>query len=231
MFEQADGGTLLLDDVSNLPLAVQGKLLRVIEEKKVQRLSGQRRIDVDVRVVATTNVPLWDEVARRSFRQDLYYRLHGIEIQVPPLRERINDILPLAELFLEEFNFKERKNIIFLWPKLKDIFIKYSWPGNVRELKQVIHQSVTILEFETITPQLISDLFSKTHGRFLNRTMAGNSIRSSLKKDVDELKRLRISGALMQAKGNKSQAAKLLGLDRMTFYRELKRLGIRETDV
>ncbi len=154
-FELADGGTILLDEISEMPLFLQAKLLRVLQEKEIDRLGAKSPKKIDVRVIATTNRDLAKEVEESRFRQDLFFRLAVMPIYIPPLRERKEDILPLSFFFLERFSKKMGKRITGFAPQSVELLKEYNWPGNVRELENCIHRAVILCEQEEILPEHI----------------------------------------------------------------------------
>ncbi len=150
-FEQANKGTLLLDEITEMPLELQAKILRVIQERKIDRLGAKEPIDVDVRIICTTNKQIEEEVKNGSFREDLYYRVNVFPIKIPPLRERKEDIKPLADFFLQKYADSFGKNINSVSDNVFDILMKYHWPGNVRELENVMERAVVLCDGDTIT--------------------------------------------------------------------------------
>ncbi|MFH1026036.1 MAG: sigma-54 dependent transcriptional regulator, partial [Nitrospirota bacterium] len=160
--EMAEGGTVFLDEVGNVPLLSQGKLLRVLEEKEIQHLGGRKLKKLDIRIIAATNISLLDAVKAKKFREDLYHRLNGVSIHIPPLRERREDLCFLANLFLREANLENKKEAKGFSPSVMSIFLNYSWPGNVRELKQVIKRAAVFAE-DLILPQHLPPVFTSTN--------------------------------------------------------------------
>ncbi len=154
-FEQANHGTLLLDEISEMPLELQAKLLRVIQEKIIDRIGGTEPINVDVRIICTTNRNIEEEVKEGNFREDLYYRISVFPIKIPPLRERKEEIPELAKFFLRKFSYKFNKNIENISRSAIELFLNYPWPGNIRELQNVIERAVVLAEKEEITPNEI----------------------------------------------------------------------------
>ncbi len=216
-FEMADGGTLMLDEIGEMSAEVQAKFLRVLEGHPFERVGGQEPIQTDVRVVAATNRDLQKMVSDGQFRQDLYYRLHVVEIVVPPLRERGNDCLILAEFFLRRFNAEMGRKIDRFTDAAKKRLAGYAWPGNIRELKNVIERAVV---FNTKAEVDESDLM-------LAPAVAGQStpmieLRSS-ETSLADLERAHIERVLRQTEGNKSRAAAILGIERSTLDRKLKK--------
>jgi two-component system, NtrC family, response regulator AtoC len=167
-FELADSGTLLLDEVTEIPLNLQAKLLRAIQEMEFERIGGTRSIDVDVRILATSNREMTEAIESKIFREDLYYRLNVVPIHIPPLRERVEDILPLANYFLEKFCVENHKPKKTLTKKAQEKLLTYHWPGNVRELANIIERTV-VLDFDSVidTEHLYLDLFQKRERRFM----------------------------------------------------------------
>ena len=151
LFEIADGGTVYVDEIGDVKPSTQVKLLHVLEEKKFKHIGGSRDIGIDVRVIAATNRSLEKEVEKGNFRQDLYYRLKVLPIYLPPLRERKEDIIPLANYFIANFTRKLKKEIIAISPDAKGIFLQYHWPGNVRELKNLIEHIMILHDTDIIT--------------------------------------------------------------------------------
>ena len=228
-FEQAHGGTLFLDEITNLPQSLQAKLLRVIQERKVQHLgSSAKEIMIDVRVIAATNTILSDEVLKGRFRDDLYHRLNEFNINLPPLREREGDIPLLAKYFLEEANLEFNKKIEGISGEAMKSFLNYPWPGNVRELRNEIRKAALLTDSNHIREiSLPADAVSDPE-RFdpLEVLDKGMSLREITKKTIEMIEKEIIEKALIQAKNNKTKAAKILQIDRMTLYSKIKYLGL-----
>ncbi|MFA5858229.1 MAG: sigma-54 dependent transcriptional regulator [Elusimicrobiota bacterium] len=229
-FELANGGTLFLDEIGNLPLPTQAKLLRVLQERKIQHLGGKQAIDVDVRVVTATNVILEDAVKKGFFREDLYYRITEFVIKIPPLRDRKEDIPIFAQYFVDEANKEFVKNIT-LSPLAIESLQSYTWPGNIRELRNVIKRGVLMAESE-VTPQHLQisvripaslDTFVKTHVRVDENNA---NLRNASKYASDEVERQMILDVLKSVNNNKQKAAEKLGVSRRTLYNKLKALNI-----
>jgi DNA-binding NtrC family response regulator len=232
-FESANGGTLFLDEMINLPLPLQVKLLRVIQERKVQHLGGTKEIKIDVRIIAATNAILSDEVKDGRFRGDLYYRLNEFNINLPPLREREEDIPILAKYFLEEANLEFNKKIEDISGEAMKSLLNYHWPGNVRELRNVIRKAVLLTDSNYIGEiNLSSDVTSNCEKIGLSADFdrlnldKGISLREATRKITEEAEKKVIKEALGVAKNNKSKAAKILKIDRMTLYSKIKSLGL-----
>ncbi|RPI17818.1 MAG: sigma-54-dependent Fis family transcriptional regulator [Ignavibacteriae bacterium] len=221
-FEQAHGGTLFLDELTNLTEANQMKLLRVIEERKIQRLGGKKIIDVDVRIIAAANIKLSDAVNEGNFRSDLYYRLNEFHIDIPLLKDRKDDIPILAKYFMDKANGELNKNAKGFSPEASKIMLNYNWPGNVRELKNVIKRAVLLSETELICPDSLSIKVPNQDTNNIDVSEDENSLHGATKQVEREL----IKKALEQTEGNKIQAAKLLQMNRKTLYRKIKNLGL-----
>jgi transcriptional regulator with AAA-type ATPase domain len=218
-FELADKGTLFLDEIGELDPRVQVKLLRVLDNVSYYRLGGHKKISVDVRVVAATNRNLEEEVQAGKFRRDLYHRLSQIQLHIPPLRERKEDIIPLAELFLRE----QRPTAKFA-TEVTDLFKRYSWPGNVRELKNVVAKAAMTSEREVIQ---LSDLPREV----LHSPQGEPEPAPVFEGDLDGMERRMIEQALKRSGGDQTKAAKQLGISRRTLSRKLKAYGAEETRV
>ena len=223
-FEQAHGGTLFLDELTNLTEANQMKLLRVLEERKVQRLGGKKLIDVDVRIIAASNIKLFDAVQNKNFRSDLYYRLNEFHINLPLLKDRKDDIPILAKYFLDQANRELSKNVKGFTPEGARRLLNYGWPGNVRELKNIIKRAVLLCESNNITPVELG-LDSITFDTS-SLTQSQNEASGSLEDATKQVEKELIIKALEQTGGNKIKAAKLLKMNRKTLYRKIKNLGI-----
>jgi two-component system response regulator AtoC len=219
LFEAASGGTILLDEIREMPQDAQVHLLRVLEEHKVQRLGENISRDVDVRIIAMTNRDLLQEVMAERFREDLYYRLSEFPIYVPPLRERVKDIPLLAEHFLADID----KRLDGFAPGVFEMLQSYLWPGNVRELRNAVRRAAALaVEGEQI--QIYHFPFQITQQESLIEEIT--SERVSLSASVERLQRRLIENALQESDGNRTQAARLLGIHRPNLIRLMKRFGI-----
>jgi two-component system response regulator AtoC len=228
-FEQANGGTLFLDEITNLPQSLQAKLLRVIQERKVQHLgSSAKEIMIDVRIIAATNTILSDEVLKGRFRDDLYHRLNEFNINLPPLREREGDIPLLVKYFLEEANLEFNKKIEGISGEAMKSFLNYPWHGNVRELRNEIRKAALLTDSNHIREISLPADAASDPERFdpLEVLDKGMSLREITKKTIEMIEKEIIEKALIQAKNNKTKAAKILQIDRMTLYSKIKSLGL-----
>lgn len=214
MFELASSGTLFLDEIGDMPLHLQGKLLRVIQERKIQRLGGTRSIPVNVRILAATNKNLEEHVKEGEFREDMFYRLNVIRIDIPTLKERKEDIPLLAGYFIKKFNRIIGKSIQGIHPKALRILQNYGFPGNVRELENMIERAVILAGTETIT---LKDLgMTSPTSKYIIQ-----------KGTLAEIEQQAILNALTRWEGNRTQAAKELGISRKTLLNKLKQYGAK----
>jgi DNA-binding NtrC family response regulator len=216
-FERADGGTLFLDEIGETSPDFQAKMLRVLQEGEVLRVGGSQTRKVDVRVVAATNRPLRDEVAAGRFREDLFFRLNVIPIQMAPLRERREDILPLSRHFLAR-QLAEMGRQLELGPEAETALLSHAWPGNVRELENAIERAVVLARGAAITPE---DLLLEQPAESRTATSGG-----TLQETLDAATEARVRAALAAAKDQRAEAARILGIDRTTLYRMMKRFGM-----
>ncbi|MDZ7762547.1 MAG: sigma-54 dependent transcriptional regulator [Desulfovermiculus sp.] len=223
-FVQADRGTIFLDEVGEMSMPMQAKVLRVLQDGEIQRVGGDRVITVDVRVIAATNNDLQAMVAKGSFREDLYYRLNVVHIDVPPLRERSEDIPVLVQHFLHFYTQRNKKKIKGFTPQAMDRLIKHSWPGNVRELENAVERAVILSPGEYISEQ---DLPANIGQRPQEKAgTPSQSIQTPEEDSLDDLEKAAVSRALAKAAGNKSEAARLLGITRRTLYNKLEKYGL-----
>jgi two-component system, NtrC family, response regulator HupR/HoxA len=221
LFAQADGGTVFLDEISNLPLAVQAKLLRVLEDRKVRPVGASQAVDVDIRLLSASNRDLREEVRRGRFRRDLYYRLVVFTIDVPPLRARREDVAPLAQHFLEQHNARHHTAVEGLDADAIRLLEGYDWPGNVRELMNEMERAAILCGAGgRVTAGMLSE---RLHAGAVTRR---RHARSGLKRSVAEFERELIRGALERSGGAIAAAAADLGVERTTFAKKCARLGI-----
>ncbi|CCO07160.1 Sigma54 specific transcriptional regulator, Fis family [Desulforamulus hydrothermalis Lam5 = DSM 18033] len=220
VFELADGGTLFMDEIGELPPDMQVKLLRVLQDGVFYRVGGATPVKVDVRIIAATNRSLEEMMANGQFREDLYYRLNVVALEIPPLRERREDIPELVYLFLQEFSQLYQKQINKLEPGVMATFLAYAWPGNIRQLKNVIERMVILTEGDTIPESAIPETL-KTGSR-QDQSTATVGLASVTEQTEREL----IIRTLKQVNGNRSEAARMLGIPRSTLYYKMHQLGI-----
>jgi two-component system response regulator HydG len=226
LFKEADGGTLFLDEISSLPLTLQAKLLRVLEEKAIRPLGDSKEIPVDVRVVAATNSCLENEISNGSFREDLYYRLNVIQLDIPPLRERGMDVLRIAQHFVSHFAKKCGRAIDSLSKQTASKLMGYRWPGNVRELRNVIERAVILTKNTELT---VEDLPQKIRNYETIEILAKEAGPEELV-SMDEVERRYIIHVLKHTNHNRSIAAKILGFDRKTLYRKIQKFGLESPE-
>ena len=230
MFELADGGTLFLDEIGDLPPTLQAALLRVLEQRTFRRVGGEMDITVDVRIIAATNQPLHDKAREGTFRQDLYYRLNIMHIELPPLRERGEDVVLLAEHFVTEFNGKFRKSFKGLSEETKQLFRSHAWPGNVRELRNILERATLMDEGEYVFSHAVQlghlhsiSMPSDTPAppETVPRALGSDALQS-----LEEIEKAAIVNALELAEHNQSKAARLLHISRDTLRYRLKKFGL-----
>jgi two-component system response regulator GlrR len=220
LFTQADEGTFFLDEIGDMPLSIQAKLLRVLEEKKFYPVGGEKPVAVNVRLIVATNKDLEGEVKKGNFREDLFYRIHVIPISLPALRDRREDIPPLVEHFLEKFNEKTKKEVKGLAPQAMQRLMLYDWPGNVRELEHVIEYAVAMTQTDVITEDLI----------LLRTKMSAEEPWRPLKQAKGAFEKNYLIRLLELSGGNVSQAARLAGKYRADFYDLIKKHGLNVED-
>jgi two-component system, NtrC family, response regulator HydG len=223
LFEEAGLGTLFLDEISELPTLLQAKLLRAIQEREIRRVGSTKALPIDVRIIAATNLNLEEEVKAKRFREDLYYRLNVIEIRMPPLRERRDDIPLLVDAFLRKCAEASHKEVKGMTEPALALLMDYAWPGNVRELENVIERAVTLARGEKIIPE---DLPPAIQGSRGDRRVIDEAAERTL--PLHEVEREYIIRILDKTGGNKYQAAQVLGIDRKTLYRKLAEIEARE---
>lgn len=216
-FTQADGGTLFLDEIGEMPLLMQAKLLRAIQEKELVRVGGSKPEKVDVRIIAATNRDILEEVQKGHFREDLYYRLNVVSIELPPLRERREDIAPLANHFLQIFAQKNNKSITGFTPTAMHCLIHYQWPGNVRELENIIERAVVLLLGDTISERELPEAMRLPQENTPLLPTDGAPL------PLEDVEKSAILHALHHVGGNKTEAAKLLGITRKTLHTKLQK--------
>lgn len=271
-FELANNGTLLLDEIGEMPMTLQSKLLRVLQEQEIERIGGLKSIRINVRIVCCTNQNLRQLIREKKFRSDLYYRINTVELAIPPLRERREDIPELADFFLRRHNETHQETVEGLEPEVLSLFRRHSWPGNIRELEHTMERLCTIsggrriktedcgflrrqiLEaeqlaasaeaaFDTEETTRVSivynrqgtaeaaqgggqQAFARSSRRVSDRAAEETADRDSLMQRIRETEREALVQALLETKGNKAQAARLLGIDRSSLYYKLKKFGL-----
>jgi len=213
-FELANGGTLFLDEIGNLSLSLQSKLLSALQSRQVTRVGSNQAVDVDIRLICATNMPLAQMVSEGKFRQDLLYRINTVEITIPPLSDRIDDIPMLANHFLNFYGKKYRKEILSISPEAMNKLKKYPWPGNVRELQHAIERAVIMADSATL--QESDFLFSRK----------GTDAIASDTLNLDEVEKSAVVKAIQLHNGNISKAAEELGLTRASLYRRMEKYGL-----
>ena len=219
-FEMADGGTLFLDEIGEIDASLQVKILRVLEERKFERVGGTETLSVDVRLIAATNRDLRKKVAEGSFREDLFYRLYVVNLTVPPLRERDGDVVLLAQHYLKALAAENGKKTRSITPEAMDALAAYSWPGNVRELRNVIERMVVLGTGERLDVRdLPAAVRESSAGPAAGTAQAGRVLRDAERQLIED--------ALRRHKGNRTKAAQELGISRRTLHRKLNEFGLR----
>ena len=213
-FEAASGGTLFLDEIGNLSMPLQSKLLVALQNRQIIKVGSNKAVDVDIRLICATNKPVHDMVKEKTFREDLLYRINIIQIEIPPLRDRVDDIPGFANYFLQQFACKYNKNPLKMSEKAYEKLMEYNWPGNIRELKHTIEKAVILCETETIEPD---DFLYKSYGMDKNSP-------SSLK--LEEVEKWAVESVIKKCRGNLSMAAKILDVSRTTLYSKIEKYKI-----
>jgi nitrogen regulation protein NR(I) len=238
-FELASGGTLFLDEIGSIPVEMQVKLLRALQESEFERVGGIKTIRVDVRLVAATNSDLKKEIAAGAFREDLFYRLNVVPIRLPPLRERAQDITLLARHFVDKFNERLRKNVAGVTRETEQLLLAYPWPGNIRELENVVERAVLFSDGDTLKPSdlppEVRDISSPSPvvpalAASAPEPSANDGLKEQVKAATTRLERELIQKALDQTGGNVTHAARLLKISRKGLQLKMKELGLRERD-
>jgi two-component system response regulator AtoC len=225
LFVQANHGTILLDEIGDMPLGLQPKLLRVLQERVVRPVGGRNEIPVDVRVVAATNRDLESAIEDGRFREDLFYRINVVNIPLPPLRARTGDVLPLAQHFVSEFAQRANKNVTGIAPPTAERLLTYRWPGNVRELQNCMERAVALARFDTIA---VDDLPEKIRDYRHSHVLVASDDPTELV-PMEEVERRYVTRVMEAVGNNKTAAARILGIDRKRLYRWIERLGIDPT--
>ncbi|MBN2210177.1 MAG: sigma-54-dependent Fis family transcriptional regulator [Sedimentisphaerales bacterium] len=219
VFAVADDGTLFLDEIGDMPLAMQAKLLRVLEDHTVIPVGSTTGFKVDVRIISATNQNLQEGIEKKKFRQDLYFRIRGVDVEIPPLRQRRGDIEPLLNYFIREFSEKENRPVKGFTPPALRLLKQYEWPGNVRELRNTIKTMVVLAEKEWLD---VADLPFEMH----HRQGEDETLSQLAGVKLDELEKTAIRRTLELVKGNREQAAKMLGIGERTLYRKIKEYNL-----
>ncbi len=214
-FELAHGGTIFLDEIADMSVKTQPKILRVLQEKTFERLGGNRIYNTDIRIISATNRDIRDLIERGLFREDLYYRLSVVTIELPPLRERREDLLPLVDHFIDKFNVQYGRSVRGVSEEVKSVFMKHDWPGNIRELKNCVERAVIFSEGDTIETAHLGSQYRELGVGYAMNTL--DNLQESMNRAI-------ISEALKMSGGNREQAAKLLNITRKTLYNRMKKL-------
>ena len=227
LFELADSGTVFLDEIGDMNPFLQSKILRVLENQTFMRVGGEREIKVDIRIVAATNKDLETMVREGFFRKDLYYRLKVMVVEMPPLRDRLEDILLLSNLFIEENNKEFNKNIKGFSDEAKKLMVQYSWPGNVRELKNVIERAMILTDQEVITPNHLPFELKQTE-KFIHGNTEHEISEKTDDMSLENMEKIHLSKVLKRLEWNKSKASKNLGISRATLRAKIKKYILLE---
>lgn len=215
-FEQAQGGTLLLDEISEMPLALQAKLLRVLQEREVERVGGSKAVSLDVRVIATSNRDMKDEVAKNNFREDLYYRLNVFPLHIPPLRERGRDVLPLARYFLGAMAASMERGVMHFSPAAEQTLLRYHWPGNTREMENVIQRAVILANGDMVQPEHLHLTIE------IDADLTVSPPQELLGDDLKSLEKTHVMNVLASVGGSRKLAAQKLGMSERTLRHRLQ---------
>ena len=218
-FEVANKGTIFLDEIGDIPLVLQSKLLRVLQEREVERLGGLHPVKVDVRIVTATNKNIQEEVKKGTFREDLYYRLNVVNIRVPPLRERKEDILLLIDFFLKKYNVRHKKNVKGVTREVRDMLMKYDYPGNVRELENITERAVVLTRGDYVSKEDLPAFSGETK----------DLLEKNMKETVETIERNMILDALIISEWVQTKAASILGLSERMLRYKIKKYKITKT--
>ncbi len=219
LFELANHGTFFFDEITNLSLNIQAKLLRVIQEREFMQVGSQKRIKLDIRIIASSNRELSEAIKAGAFREDLFYRLSVIPIHLPPLRERAGDIPLLVEHFLSKYSQKGNREVSGISPEAMKMLCSYSWPGNVRELEHTVERIVILEDGDIIQPEHLPSFISQRQGEFQVFTEEGHTL--------EELERRYIQFILRRTKGHRQEAARILGINRKTLGHKIEKYNLR----
>jgi len=224
LFEAAEKGTIFFDEISSLNMETQAKLLRVMQDREFMKLGGTKTIRVDVRVIAATNADLEEQISERMFREDLFYRLNVIKIELPLLKERKEDILLLVKHFLDTYSKENEKEILGVTDDVMEILMSYDWPGNIRELENLIERAVVLTKSKLISRENLPPFLLASKEE--TRAVASVNNELNLKENIQTFQKKAIISALKQAKGIQKKAANLLGVKPTTLNEMIKRLNI-----
>jgi DNA-binding NtrC family response regulator len=224
-FEIADGGTIFLDEIGDLTLPTQVKLLRVLQEEQFERVGGMQTIDVDVRVITATNKNIEELIKDGNFREDLYYRINVVTVSIPTLRERKDDIVHLINHFIEKYLPETKKEKVEFSKEAMDILMKYNYPGNIRELENIVHHSIVLARGEIIST---TDLPLHLTGAIENKTILDIDENASLPVQVDNLEKRLVINALKQTNNNQLKASKILGISERNLRYRLEKWGMKK---
>jgi transcriptional regulator with PAS, ATPase and Fis domain len=219
LFELANHGTFFFDEISNLSLNIQAKLLRVIQEREFMKVGSQKRIKLDIRIIASTNRDLEEAIKEGAFREDLYYRLSVVPIRLPPLRERVPDIPMLVKHFIDKHNKTSGRQVQSISARALETLSSYSWPGNVRQLEHTIERILILEDCEVIEPEHLPAIITQRQGEFQVFSEEGFTL--------EELEKRYIQFILRRTKGKRQEAARILGINRKTLGAKIKKYGLR----
>jgi two-component system response regulator AtoC len=223
-FEAANQGSIFLDEIGTMPMHLQTKMLRVLQEQEVERVGSNKPVKLDVRVISATNINLDEEVKKGNFREDLFYRLNVIPIVIPPLRQRVEDILPLTKHFIVKYCLEMKRPVMAISKEAVEVLELYQWPGNVRELENMVERIVALTDGNTINLQ---DIPTNIREQVMTKVTERGV---DLTRTINEIEKQMISEALALSKGVKAQAAAMLKLNRTTLVEKMRRLGIAESN-
>lgn len=223
-FVQANGGTLFLDEIGEMPISLQAKLLRALQQGEVQRVGSDKPIEVDVRIIAATNRDLAQETREKRFREDLFFRLNVISLEVPPLRQRREDIPLLAASFLERFAKRNRKNLKGFAPQTLDALLRYGWPGNVRELENAVERAVILCRGDLVGEEVLPA--NILNARPMADEASSQAELSLTGLSLDMMEKQVIESTMRQTNANKSETARRLGITRATLHNKLRKYGL-----
>ncbi|MCM3584180.1 sigma 54-interacting transcriptional regulator [Mesobacillus maritimus] len=227
-FELADNGTLFLDEIGDMPLSLQVKLLRVLQEQEFERIGATKTTKVNVRIISATNKDLTELVKLGKFREDLFYRIHVIHLQIPPLRNRLDDIPLLCKYFIEKINNKTNKEIVGTTAEVVRIFQQYTWPGNIRQLENVLERAFHYSQSEWIEVEHLPKEFLSTNTFHSNTQQDETKLDLNRKESINQTEKNVIIQALKKSSGNRTKAANLLGISRTTLYQKMRKYRIKE---